>query len=99
MAGGFRASTEALALRFLRRLKIETSKAGMKEVRGTVPTAVADYVLNKKRKEISELEIRRALSIHIEGDPSLYPDEFQINCDPFCTEQALDKSAKPQRKA
>jgi ribonuclease E len=81
---GWTPSTEALALRFLRRLKIETSKTGMKEVRGTIPKPVADYVLNKKRKEISDLEIRRGLSIHIEGDHNLLPDECQISCDPSC---------------
>ena len=82
---GWTPSTEAMALRFLRRLKIETSKSGMKQVRGVIPKAVADYVLNKKRKEISELEIRRGLSIHIEGDHLLLPDECRITCDPECT--------------
>ncbi len=82
---GWTPSTEALALRFLRRLKIESSKSGMKEVRGVIPKAVADYVLNKKRKEISEMEIRRGLSIHIEGDHNMLPDECRITCDPECT--------------
>jgi ribonuclease E len=82
---GWTPSTEALALRFLRRLKIETSKAGIKEVRGIIPKAVADYLLNKKRKEISELEMRRGISIHIEGDHNLLPDECQITCEPECT--------------
>jgi ribonuclease E len=82
---GWTPSTETLALRFLRRLKIETSKSGTKEVHGIVPKAVADYVLNKKRKEISELEIRRDVSVHIEGDANLPPDECHIKCDPTCT--------------
>jgi ribonuclease E len=82
---GWTPSTEALALRFLRRLKIETTKAGMKQVRGIIPKPVADYLLNKKRKEISELEIRRGLSIHIEGDHNLLPDECNIICDPECS--------------
>jgi ribonuclease E len=82
---GWTPSTEAFALRFLRRLKIETSKSGMKQVSGVIPKAVADYVLNKKRKEISELEMRRGLSIHIEGDHQMLPDECRITCDPECT--------------
>ncbi len=81
---GWTPSTEALALRFLRRLQMETSKSGTKNVRGVVPKAVADYVLNKKRKEISDIEIRRGVSVHIEGDAALPPDECQINCDPHC---------------
>ena len=57
----------------------------MKQVRGTVPKAVADYVLNRKRKEISELETRLGLSVHIEGDHTLPPDECHITCDPECS--------------
>jgi ribonuclease E len=82
---GWVPSTEAMALRFLRRLKIEASKAGMKELRGVVPKAVADYVLNRKRKEIADLEARLGLSVHIEGDQTLTPDECHITCDPECT--------------
>ncbi len=82
---GWTPSTETLALRFLRRLKIETSKSGTREVRGIVPKPVADYVLNKKRKEISELEIRRNVSVHIEGDINLPPDACHIDCDPTCS--------------
>ncbi len=82
---GWVPSTEAMALRFLRRLKIETSKSGMKQVRGVVPKAVADYVLNRKRKEISDLETRLGLSVHIEGDHTLLPDECHITCFPECT--------------
>ena len=95
---GWIPSTEALALRFLRRLKIETSKSGMKAVRGIVPKAVADYVLNKKRKEISELEIRRELSIHIEGDDRLLPYEDQISCDPACSLPPTEMGPKPPKK-
>lgn len=83
---GWTPSTETLALQFLRRLKMATSKAGMQSVRGVAPKEVADYVLNKKRKELSELEIRRDLSITIEGDVNMLPDECRIACDPTCTE-------------
>jgi ribonuclease E len=39
---------------------------------------VADYLLNKKRKELLEVETRRNLTITIEGDPNLQPDESRI---------------------
>ena len=81
---GWLPSTETLALRFLRRLKVESSKAGIVHVHGKVPLAVADYVLNKKRKEILELEVRRGMSVLIEGDPELPPGECRIECDPTC---------------
>jgi len=64
-------STEMLVLDFLRKLRLETLKDNISKVKGIVPSVVADYLLNKKRKEILDLEIRRNLSITIEGDNTL----------------------------
>ena len=81
---GWIPSTETIAVRFLRKLKMQTYKDGIQRVEGVVPRAVADYILNKKRKEILELEMRRGFSVHIESDPNLPPDECHIKCDPHC---------------
>jgi ribonuclease E len=81
---GITPSTETLALRFLRRLKFESSKSGMQRIHGIVPQPVADYVLNKKRKEIVDLEVRRGLLVQIEGKADMPPDECRIECDPAC---------------
>jgi ribonuclease E len=77
-------STETLAVRFLRQLKMLTRKSGLQRVHGSVPRAVADYVLNKKRKEIIELEMQRGFALTIEGNESLAPHECHIECDPQC---------------
>ena len=74
-------STEMLALDFLRRLRLETIKADISIVKGIVPIDVADYLLNKKRKEILDLELRRGLSITIEGDTKIIPGMSEINCE------------------
>jgi ribonuclease E len=63
---------------FLRKLSLETLKPGIAFVKGVVPANVADYLLNKKRKEIAELEERRNLSVVIEGDQSMTPGESRI---------------------
>jgi ribonuclease E len=81
---GWIPSTETLAVRFLRRLKMESSKSGIQKVHGIVPQAVADYVLNKKRKEIVELELNHNMSVLIEGDAELPPGECKIECEPAC---------------
>jgi ribonuclease E len=75
---GFVPSTETLGVRLLRKLRLETLKENLTHVRCSVPTEVADYLLNKKRKEIFELEARRGLSISIEADRSLVPGESTI---------------------
>lgn len=71
-------STETLALGFLRKLRLETLKEGITGVRGIVPIEVADYLLNKKRKELLELELRRDITIRIESNPLMIPGESEI---------------------
>jgi ribonuclease E len=75
---GLVASTETLAVGFLRKLSLETLKPEIASVKAVVPINVADYLLNKKRKEIAELEERRNLSVEIEGDQSMTPGDSQI---------------------
>ena len=73
-------STEMLSLDFLRKLRLKTLKHNISSVNGFVPFEVADYLLNKKRKEILDLEIRRGLSITIEGDNAIIPGNSKIIC-------------------
>ncbi len=75
---GLTPSPETLGVGFLRKLSLETLKGGISKVTGTVPVEVAAYLLNKKRKEILDLEVRRDLSILIEGDRDMIPGESSI---------------------
>ena len=75
-------STETVGLSFLRKLSLEASKEGVTRVRGIVPVDVADYLLNRKRKDIVDLEIRREVKLDIEGDASMVPGESRIICEP-----------------
>jgi len=71
-------STETLSVSFLRKISLETLKDGISNVKAIVPVEVANYLLNKKRKELLELEARRNISISIEGDSNLSPEESKI---------------------
>ncbi len=75
---GLTPSTENLGLSFLRKLSLETLKDDISSVKGIVPVKVADYLLNKKRREILDLEIRRDLSITIDGDDVMIPGQSKI---------------------
>ncbi len=75
---GLMPSTETVGLGFLRRLQIESLKEGITGLRAVVATEVADYLLNKKRKDILDLEIQRDLTIRIEGDPRMLPRQSEI---------------------
>jgi len=71
-------SAETLGLRFLRKLKIRSLKHDTKQLTCKLPVAVADYILNKKRKEILDLETRHELSICIYRDILMVPGESEI---------------------
>jgi len=73
-------SAETLGIGFLRKLSLETLKEKTHRVKGIVPLEVAEYLLNKKRREIVDLEVRRELSVEIEGDRSMVPGDSRIIC-------------------
>lgn len=75
---GITASKESLSLSFLRKLRSETLKDGGTQITGIVPEAVADYLLNNKRKDIVNLETRRNLSIRIRSSPDMVPGECDV---------------------
>ncbi len=75
---GVTPSPETQGLSFLRKLNLEILKDEIAGVKGTVPSNVADYLLNKKRKEILDLETRRNLNIRIEGSDTMLPGDFEI---------------------
>ncbi|MGD8256599.1 MAG: Rne/Rng family ribonuclease [Desulfobacterales bacterium] len=73
-------SAEKLGIGFLRKLSLETLKEKAPRVKGIVPVEVAEYLLNKKRRELVDLEIRRDLNVEIEADHSMIPGDSKIIC-------------------
>jgi ribonuclease E len=63
----------AAALSFMRRIQKGVLKGDISSVIATLPIEVADYIQNKKRHELVELETRYNISIQIKGDLSLPP--------------------------
>jgi ribonuclease E len=64
----------------LRKLSLESLKCDTKTIQGRVPPSVADYLLNRKRKELTDLEEKRSLAIRIEADEQMVPGDSQIIC-------------------
>jgi ribonuclease E len=71
-------SVEKLALEFLRRLRSEMLKDNVSDLKAIVPVNVADYLLNRKRKEILGVEMSRNVTITIEGSAGLQPGDSRI---------------------
>ncbi|NOY69684.1 MAG: Rne/Rng family ribonuclease [Deltaproteobacteria bacterium] len=71
-------SVESQGLSFLRRLRLETLKNEITAVKGRLSPEVSNYLLNRKKRELLDLEIRRKISVNIESDPSLLSGESRI---------------------
>ncbi len=63
----------AAAISFLRRIQKGVLKGKIVSVTASLPTEVAEYMQNKKRHELVELEKRYNITIHIKGNSSLPP--------------------------
>ncbi len=66
-------SVGATSVSFLRQIWLGASKGNIERVIGILPTMVANYLLNRKRAELAELEKRYGVSIDIQGNPDLPP--------------------------
>ncbi|MEW6079023.1 MAG: Rne/Rng family ribonuclease [Thermodesulfobacteriota bacterium] len=75
---GYVLAADKLGVRFLRKLQLEANKNSGTHITARVPAEVADFLLNRKRSDILELENRHGLTITIKGDAAMPRDESQI---------------------
>ncbi|MGD9730566.1 MAG: ribonuclease E/G [Desulfamplus sp.] len=64
-------SVENLVLSFMRQINLNTIKGDIRSVTAVLPKEVADYLLNKKRRELVELENKRNMTVSIISDPNM----------------------------
>ncbi len=83
-------SVESAAVSLLRRIWMGAAKGNIRQVDGSFPEEVASYLLNRKRKELAELERRYGISIILKGDSSLSPGDGKLN---FVEEKESDGEA------
>ncbi|MBL0700972.1 MAG: Rne/Rng family ribonuclease [Desulfosarcina sp.] len=72
-------SLETRGLSFLRELSATTLKSEIVSIKCIVPVDVAQYLLNKKRKELLELETSRGIQINIVAESSMMHMESKID--------------------
>ncbi len=75
---GLTPSTEKLGLSFLRELSLGSLKGNISTVKGVVPPDVADYLLNQRRKDLFDLEVRRNVHITLQADAAMKPGDSEI---------------------
>jgi ribonuclease E len=71
-------SVETQALFYLRRIQTGVSRAKIKRVECSLPVDVAQYLLNKKRTELTELEEKHFATIDIIARPEMKPGDNKI---------------------
>ena len=71
-------SDDNLALSILRQIEEEGVRRRSREVVVTCPVGIANFLMNKKRENIAQIEARYGMSVRIEGDPSLVSPDFNI---------------------
>ncbi len=72
-------SVETRALYYLRRIQTGVSRKNVKRVKCSLPVDVAQYLLNKKRVEIADLEEKHSAVIEVIARPEMKPGENKID--------------------
>jgi len=75
---GMLRSTESSALQVLRAIEGEGIHSKGRQLRANVPTDVALYILNHKRRELGEIEDRYDIVVNMIGDESLHRPHYDI---------------------
>jgi len=71
-------SVESASLHVLRGIEEEAIQQKVNEIIIYVPTAIALYILNQKRKALQDIETRWNLSVRISHDDALIPPDFRV---------------------
>ena len=71
-------SVETLALLYLRRIKTGVVKKNVRRVDCQLPVAVAQYLQDKKSKELLELENKYEVVINVVGEPTMSPTDSSL---------------------
>lgn len=71
-------SVEAMALSFLRKVHAAAAKGQLAEVRGGLPLEVAYYLLNRKKRELTQIENNYDIVVTIKGKPSFLLNQLEL---------------------
>ena len=70
--------TESLALSILRLIEEESSKDRTSQIRAILPVTVATYLLNEKRHEVHNVELRHQVRVVIVPNPNMETPHYEV---------------------
>jgi len=71
-------SVEAMAVSFLRKVHGAAAKGTVAEVRGGLPLEVAYYLLNRKKRELTEIENDYEIEVTVKGKTSFLLNQVEL---------------------
>jgi ribonuclease E len=71
-------SVENMALSFLRKVHASAAKGTTAEVRGGLPLEVAYFLLNRKKRELAQIENDYDIEVTIKGKPSFLMNQLEL---------------------
>jgi len=71
-------SIEAMALSFLRKVHTAAARGALAEVRGGLPLEVAYYLLNRKKRELAQIETDYDIEVTVKGKPSFMMNQMEL---------------------
>jgi len=94
-------SVEAMALSFLRKVHAAAAKGTVAEVRGGLPLEVAYYLLNRKKRELTQIENDYDITVTVKGKTSFLLNQLDLEVVKRETPRAEDvlKSAAEAEEA
>ena len=72
-------STESMALSFMRKVHGSAAKGTVAEVRGSLPLDVTYYLLNRKKRELAQIEDDYDIEVTVKGKPSFLMNQLEID--------------------
>jgi len=71
---------ESMAIEVVRLMMLASQDQKVKQVTVTVATEVANYINNRKRRELSRLEEERQLTVQVFGGKGVMPEYLELKC-------------------
>jgi ribonuclease E len=71
-------SVENMAISFLRKVHGAAAKGTTAEVRGNLPLEVAYYLLNRKKRELAQIENDYDIEVTVKGKPSFLMNQLEL---------------------
>jgi ribonuclease E len=88
-------SIEAMALSFLRKVHTAASRGTSSEVRGGLPLEVAYYLLNRKKRELAQIETDYDIEVTVKGKPSFTLNQMEL--EQLKREKPASAQAEPEQ--